>query len=68
MVVGWWVTEDFDSQYKMLWGETRARGVPPHGKNKVQTRICLIIPIPYNITLTHVMVVGGGYLHYASAD
>ena len=35
---GWWVTVDFDSQYKILWGETRAHGVPIHEKNKVQNK------------------------------
>ena len=34
MVVGWWVTEDFDSQYKVVWGETRAHGLPIHEKNQ----------------------------------
>jgi len=26
MFSGWWVTLDFDSQYNILWGETRAHG------------------------------------------
>jgi hypothetical protein len=37
---------DFDSKYKILWGETRAHGVPIHKeKNKFKTRIYIIIPI-----------------------
>ena len=27
MVAGWWVTVDFDSKYRILWGETRAHEV-----------------------------------------
>ena len=26
MIAGWWVTVDFDSKYKIVCGETRARG------------------------------------------
>ena len=26
MVAGWWATVDLDSQYKIVWGETRAHG------------------------------------------
>ena len=28
MVAGWGVTVDFDSHYKIVWGETRAHWVP----------------------------------------
>jgi len=28
LVAGWWVTVDFDSKYKILWGETMNHGVP----------------------------------------
>jgi len=40
MVAGWWVTVDFDSKYKIVWGETRAHGVLIHEeeKNKVQNK------------------------------
>jgi len=63
MVAGWWVTVDFDSKYKILWGETRAHGVlVPYRfllmKKQIKTRICLIIPTPYNIILAHVGVEG----------
>ena len=29
-----WVSEDFDSKYKILWGETRAHGVLIHERKK----------------------------------
>jgi len=41
-----WVSVDFDSKYKILWGETRAHGVPIHEEEKrFKTRIYIIIPI-----------------------
>jgi len=37
---------DFDSKYKILWGETRAHRVPIHEEeNKFKTKIYIIIPI-----------------------
>ena len=43
---GVWVSVDFDSKYKILWGETRAHGVPIHERiKKFKTRIYKIIPI-----------------------
>ena len=46
-LVAWcWVSVDFDSKYKILWGETRAHGVPIHKEEKkFKTRIFIIIPI-----------------------
>jgi len=39
-------TIDFDSKYMILWGETRALGVPIHEeRKKIKTRIYIIIPI-----------------------
>ena len=38
MVAQSWVTVDCDSKYKIVWGETRAHGVPIHEKNKVQNK------------------------------
>jgi len=51
MVAGWWDTVNFESQFKIVLGETFANGVPIHKerKNKFKTRICIIIPNPYNI-------------------
>jgi hypothetical protein len=41
-----WVFVDFDSKYKILWGETRAHGVPIHERIKrFKTRIYIIILI-----------------------
>ena len=55
MVVGWWVTVDFDSQYKIVWGETRAHGgTNSCKKTEFKKRICRIILTSYNIRLTHV--------------
>jgi len=34
MVAGWWVTADFDSKYKILWGEARAHGIPIQERKK----------------------------------
>ena len=31
---GVWVSVDFDSKYKILWGETRDHGVPIHERKK----------------------------------
>ena len=60
---GVWVSVDFDSKYKILWGETRAHDVVPicEEEEKFKTRIYIIIPIftpPYSIRLTHVGVEG----------
>ena len=43
---GVWVSVDFDSKYKILWGETRDHGVPIHErkKKKFKTRIYIINP------------------------
>jgi len=49
LAAGWWVSVDLDSQYKIVWGETRAHGVPIHEKKekrKFKTGICIIIPTP----------------------
>ena len=46
LVAGCWVSVDFDSNYKILWGETRANRVPIHEEDKkFKTRIYIIIPI-----------------------
>ena len=34
LVAGCWVSVDFDSKYKILWGETRAHRVPIHEEEK----------------------------------
>jgi len=55
-----WVSVDLYSKYKILWGETRALGIPIHEEEKkVQiknlqnySKICT----PYNIRLMHVGV------------
>ena len=48
---GVWVTEDFDSKYKILWGETRAHVEPIHEEEqKFKSRIYIILsifPLPY---------------------
>ena len=36
MIAGWGVTVDSNSQCKIVWGETRAHGVPFHDKNKLK--------------------------------
>jgi hypothetical protein len=41
---GVWVSVDFDSKYKIVWGETRAHGVR-FLFMKRKTRIYIIIPI-----------------------
>ena len=63
---GVWVSVDFDSEYKILWGETRAHGVPIHEEeekvpNKNQHN-CSNISTPYSIRLTHVGVEGVCFL------
>jgi len=58
MVAEWWVTVDFDSKYKMLLGETMSHGCTYLFVKKFKTRICIIIPTPYNIRLTYVGVEG----------
>jgi len=46
LVVGCWVSVDFDSNYKIFWGETRAHRVPIHEEEKkFKTEIYIIIPI-----------------------
>ena len=46
LVAGWWDSVDFDSKYKILWGETRAYRVPIHEEEKkFKTRIYIIISI-----------------------
>ena len=43
---GVWVPVDFDSKYKVLWGETIAHGVPIHEEEKkFQTGIYIIVQI-----------------------
>ena len=57
---GVWGSVDFDSKYKILWGETRAHGLPIHEEKKVQNKNLhnySNISTPYSIRLTHV---GGG--------
>ena len=54
---------DFDSKYKILWGETKAHGVPIHESiKKFKTRIYVHkysnISTPYDIRLTQVGVEG----------
>jgi len=62
IISGWWVTVDFDSQYKILLGETRAQGVYLFWeKTKFKQKICKIIPTPNIIRLTHVAVEGLTY-------
>jgi hypothetical protein len=40
-----WVSVDFDSKYKIFWGETRDHGVPIHERRKnCENRIYIIIP------------------------
>ena len=40
---GVWVSVDFDSKYKILWGETRDHGVPIHERKKIFKKIIYII-------------------------
>jgi len=50
---GVWVSVDFDSKNKILWGETRAHGVPIHEEEKkFKTRIYIIIPIFTPLTVS----------------
>ena len=58
---GVWVTVDFESKYKNLWGETRAHGVPIHEENK-NIHNYSNISTPYCIRLTHVGVEGVCFL------
>ena len=47
---GRWVTVEFDSQCKILWGETRVRVVPIYEeKNKVQNKNLRYYSHPYNM-------------------
>ena len=41
---GVWVSVDFDSKYKILWGKARAHGAPDEEK-KFHTRFYIIVPI-----------------------
>jgi hypothetical protein len=63
-----WVSVDFDSKYKILWGETRAHRVPIHERiKKFKTRIYKIIPIfPSLKYQTDASWGGGGDSHCAS--
>jgi len=53
-----WVTENFESKYKILWGNLGPMGnLSMKKKKKFQTRIYIIIPIfppPNNIILAHI--------------
>ena len=55
-----WVSVDFDSKYKILWGETRDHGVPIHERKKKFQKKNLHnyskISTPCNIRLTQVGV------------
>ena len=55
LIAGVWVSVDFDSYYKILWGETRDHGVPIHErKKKVQNKNLhnySKMSSPYNIRL-----------------
>ena len=66
MVASWWVAIDFDSQYKVLWNETRAHpwGTYSWEKKEFRSRICIIIPTPYYIRLKHVGVYLEDYCMY----
>ena len=62
LVAGCWVSVDFDSKYKILWGETRAQGVPNHEEEeKFQNKNLhnySNFSTPYNIRLTQLGVEG----------
>jgi len=61
-----WVSVDFDSNYKIFWGETRNHGVPIHEEEEnVQNKNLhnyFHIYTPYSIRLTHVGVEGVCFL------
>ena len=63
---GVWVSVDFDSKYKILWGETRAHGVTIYEEEKKVPNQNLHnyfnIYTPYSIRLTHVGVEGVCFL------
>ena len=47
MVVRWWVTVDFNSQYQILWGETGSHGLPIHEeKQSSKQESALLFPPP----------------------
>ena len=52
-----WVSVDFDSKYKILWGETRAHRIPIHEEEeKVQSKNLhnySNTSTPYSIIMTH---------------
>ena len=60
MIAGCGLHVDFDKKYKILWGETRAHGVPIYEeKKKVQNQNLhnySNISTPYSIRLTQVGV------------
>ena len=46
LIAGCWVSVDFDSKYKILWGKPWAYGVLIYERKKMfETRIYIIIPI-----------------------
>ena len=53
---GCWVSVDFDTKYKILWGETRAHRLPIHEEEKKFKNKNLYnysnFATPYNIRLT----------------
>ena len=64
---GVWGSVDFDSKYKILWGETRAHGEPIHEEKKSSKQESTVhnysnISTPFSITLTHVGVEGVCFL------
>ena len=65
---GVWVSVDFDSKYKIVWGETRDHRIPILEEiKKLKKRIYIIIPIfppPYYQTDTSWG--GGGSSHWDS--
>ena len=59
---GVWVSIDFDSKYKIVWGETWDHRIPILEEiKKLKKRVYIIIPIfppPHTTRLTHVGVEG----------
>ena len=67
LIVGVWVSVDFDSKYKILWGETRAHGVPILFMKKKKVRNnnlhnCSNIYTPNSIRMKYVGVEGVCFL------
>ena len=60
------VTVDFDSKYKIVWGEARVHGMPGHEEEKIVQNKNLHnyfnISTPYKISLTHVGEEGVSFL------